>query len=325
MQLPNAEQLRAAQAVVYQHLQPTAQYRWPLLAEALGTPVWVKHENHGALGAFKQRGGLNYLQQLRQREPDVAGLVSATRGNHGQSLASAAALHGLPLQIVVPHGNSQEKNAAMRALGAELIEHGDDFQAACEHAAHIAETQHWHRVPAFHPDLIAGVASYCLELLSAAPKLARVYVPIGMGSGICAMLAARAALAHPVEVIGVVSQHAPAYARSFNSQQRHCISSHTVLADGMACSTPDPQALQWIREGVARIVEVSDSEVAAAMRLLFSATHNVAEGAGAASLAAALQERDRHQGQEVGVIISGGNVDSRLYAQVLSGQIELPG
>ncbi|SEL51944.1 threonine dehydratase [Atopomonas hussainii] len=325
MQLPNAEQLRAAQAVVYQRLQPTAQYRWPLLAEALGTPVWVKHENHGALGAFKQRGGLNYLQQLLQREPHVAGLVSATRGNHGQSLAAAAALYNLPLQIVVPHGNSQEKNAAMRALGAELIEHGDDFQAACEHAAQLAETSGWHRVPAFHPDLIAGVASYCLELLSAAPQLARVYVPIGMGSGICAMLAARAALQHSVEVIGVVSKHAPAYARAFTSGERQCIASQTLLADGMACSTPDPQALRWIREGVSRIVEVSDREVAAAMRLLFSATHNVAEGAGAASLAAALQEREQHHGAEIGVIISGGNVDSRLYAQVLAEQLDLLG
>lgn len=321
--LPDAQELQRAAEVVYRHLKPTAQYRWPLLAQALGTPVWVKHENHGSLGAFKQRGGLYYLEQLRQREPKVRGIVSATRGNHGQSLAFACAQHALALQVVVPHGNSREKNAAMQSLGAELIEHGDDFQAAREHAATLAEQHGLHSVPSFHPHLVAGVASYCLELLQAAPQLAKVYVPIGMGSGICAMLAARAALKHPVQIIGVVSQHAPAYALSFMRGTATCAPATTLLADGLACSTPDSNALAAILAGVERIVTVSDAEIATAMQLLFRSTHNAAEGAGASSLAAALQERAQHHGQEVGVIITGGNIDSAQFAHVLQGTAPL--
>jgi threonine dehydratase len=313
---------------VHAVLPPTPQFRWPLLEAALaqrpgdGTQLWVKHENHGPVGAFKLRGGLVYLQAMAARGERPAGLVSATRGNHGQSIALSAQRHGLPATIVVPRGNSREKNAAMRALGAELIEHGDDFQAAREHAQALAAQRGWHMVPSFHADLVAGVASYALELFGAMPAAAplhTVYVPIGLGSGACGVIAARDALGLATEVVGVVSSGAPAYALSIAAGQpvSHAVS--TVLADGMACRTPEPAALAMLQRGLARVVQVSDAQVAAAMRQLFEATHQVAEGAGAAAWAAALADRAQAAGRRSAVILSGGNVDRDLYAPVLAG------
>lgn len=245
-------------------------------------------------------------------------MVSATRGNHGQSIALAAARHGMRAVVVVPHGNSVEKNAAMRAWGATLVEHGEDFQAAREHAAALAQAQGLTVVPSFHPLLVQGVATYALELLRALAALDVVYVPIGMGSGICGLIAAREALGLRTQIVGVVSAHAPAYALSFRQRALVTHPTTTRLGDGMACSTPDPQALEWIWRHAERVVEVGDDELAAAMRLLFRATHNVAEGAGAAALAAALQERGRLQGRRVAVVLSGGNVDSDVFAGVLA-------
>lgn len=310
--------LESAAALVHRTLTPTAQHHWPLLSARLGTETWVKHENHCPTGAFKVRGGLTYFAALSARQPELRRVVCATRGNHGQSVALAGARCGLAVRIVVPHGNSREKNAAMRALGAELIEHGADFQAAREHAAALAERDGAHLMPAFHGDLVRGVASYCLEFLRGAPPLDVVYVPIGLGSGIAAMIAARDALGLATEVVGVVSAHAPAYALSFAQRRAVAHPVSTRIADGMACSTPDPQALEIIWAGAARIVAVSDDEVEAAMRLLFETTHNVAEGAGAAALAAAVQERHLLPGLRVGVVLSGGNVDRALYAGVLA-------
>jgi threonine dehydratase len=317
--LPSLVQLEQAAQLVYRAMPPTPQYRWPLLCEALGTEVWVKHENHTPTGAFKVRGGLVYFDALARRTPRPAGVISATRGNHGQSVGFAAQRAGIPAVIVVPHGNSRDKNAAMRAQGVELIEHGEDFQAAREHAAALASQRGLHMVPSFDPLLVQGVGTYSVELLRAVPDLDLAYVPIGLGSGICGMIAAREALASRTEVVGVVSEHAPAYALSF--EQRRAVEApvSTRIADGMACRTPEPAALQILWHHMARVVRVTDEEVAHAMRLMFSATHNVAEGAGAAGLAAAVKECAAVRGKKVGLVLCGANVDRDVFANALSG------
>ncbi len=300
-------------------IPPTPQIRWPLLCARAGAEVWVKHENHSPVGAFKLRGGLVYFDDLTRRQPGTTGVVSATRGNHGQSIAFAAGLHGIRAVIVVPHGNSPEKNASMRALGAELIEFGRDFQESREHAARLAAEQNLHFVPSFDSLLVRGVATCSLELFEAVPSLDAVYVPIGMGSGLCGALASRAALGLATEIIGVVAASAPAYAKSFAAG--HAVSAEVspTIADGMACRVPDPDALAAIRAGVSRLVTVDESEIRAAMRHLFTDTHNVAEGAGAAALAALLQDRDRMRDRRVAAILTGGNVDAARFAEVLSG------
>jgi threonine dehydratase len=317
--LPTYEQLERAAAIVYRTLTPTPQYSWPLINADLGTEVWIKHENHTPVGAFKVRGGLVYLHELAAQQRRPSGVISATRGNHGQSIAFAAARHHLPVTIVVPHGNSREKNAAMRALGAELIEHGEDFQAAREHATALAQERDLHMVPSFHPVLVQGVATFSLELLNAVHDVEVAYVPIGLGSGICGMIAAREALGLKTEIVGVVSADAPAYARSFEYREAVERPARTAIADGLACRVPEPAALEIIWEHVSRVVEVTDDEVADAMRLLFSATHNVAEGAGAAGVAAMRKERDRLAGRKVATVLCGGNVDRDVYARVLGG------
>ncbi len=330
--LPDAAELDAAAAAVYAAMPPTPQYRWPVLEEATGVETWVKHENHTPAGAFKVRGGIVYFDRLAREGADgrgrVAGVVTATRGNHGQSVGMAARRHGIPAAVVVPRGNSREKNAAMRALGVELVEAGDDFQASVEAAQAIAAERGWHRLPSYHRDLVAGVGTYAVELFRAAPALDVVYVPIGMGSGACGALAARAALGVRAAVVGVVSAHAPAYARSLANGRVESHPALTVLADGMACRTPVPAALDALAgragaPGLDRVVEVTDAEVAEAMRLLFSATHNAAEGAGAAALAALLQERRRSpgllEGRRAAVVLCGGNVDADVFARVLAG------
>lgn len=320
--LPTLPEIENAAKIVYSAMPATPQYCWPLLCERLGGEVWVKHENHTSVGAFKVRGGLVYFAGLADgmKAPGgVRGVVSATRGNHGQSVGLAARRHGIPATIVVPRGNSREKNAAMRALGVELIEQGDDFQAAREFAEVLARDRSLHMIPSFHRLLVSGVATYCLELLRAVAGLHTVYVPIGLGSGICAMLAARNALGLRTEVVGVVSSQARAYALSFAERRPLDAPVDTRLADGMACRTPNVEALAAIWQGVDRIVEVSDLEVGHAMRTLFECTHNVAEGAGAAPLAAALQEKSRNAGRRIAVVVSGGNVDRDVFAKVLDG------
>jgi len=316
--LGSLETLERAAAIVHRVMPPTPQYAWPLLCEALGTQVWAKHENHTPVAAFKLRGGLVYFDELARSREKPAGVISATRGNHGQSVAFAAGRCGMSATIVVPHGNSREKNAAMRALGAELIEHGDDFQASREHAKQLAQERGLHMVPSFHPLLVHGVASYSLELMRAVPDLDVIYVPIGLGSGICGMIAARQALGTKAEIVGVVSDRAPAYALSVAARRpvEHAVT--TVLSDGIACRTPERDALEILWRHATHVVQVSEREVAHAMRLMFAATHNVAEGAGAAPLAAALQERERLRGRKVGVVISGGNVDRTVFADVLT-------
>ena len=303
-------ELEAAHALVREALQPSPALRWPLLCERLGGEVVVKHENHNPTGAFKVRGGLTYVDALLRRAPGTRAFVSATRGNHGQSLAFAARRAGIAAIVFVPHGNSEEKNAAMRALGAELVEHGHDFQAAREEAARYAEAHGLEMVPSFHRDLVRGVATYALELLRAHPDMQTLYVPVGLGSGICGAIAARDALGLQTEIVGVQAQGAPAYALSLKAGHPVSTNSADTLADGIATRATDPQALDIIRRGVARIVLVSDDEIAQAVRAYWSDTHTLAEGAGAAPLAAAMQERPTGK---TGLVLSGGNIDFALF------------
>ena len=323
MPLFSLPDLEAAARLVYGHMPPTPQYAWPLLAKRTGTEVWVKHENHTPTGAFKVRGGFVYMDALVRREPAVKTVVSATRGNHGQSIALAASKAGLTSLIYVPHGNSVEKNAAMRAFGAELVEHGRDFDEAKAEAKRAAAVRGLHAVPSFHPDLVKGVATYALELFRAAGDLDAVYVPIGLGSGICGLITVRDLLGLKTEIIGVVSENAAAYALSVEAKRVVETNSAATFADGMAVRQPDPVALDIIAKGVARVVRLSEDEIAAAIRAYYEDTHNLAEGAGAAPLAGLLQERTRMAGKRVGVILCGGNIDRRLFAKVLAG--ETPG
>jgi threonine dehydratase len=310
--------LEAASEIVHGIMPPTPQYCWPQLSTRVGAELWVKHENHTPVGAFKLRGGLVYLDDLKRSQPDIAGVVSATTGNHGQSIAYAATRLGLKSTIVVPHGNSPEKNRAMRAFGAELIEHGHDFQAAYEHAMGLAERENLHPVRSFHPLLVRGVASYALELFRAVPDLDVVYVPVGLGSGICGVIAAREALGLKTEIVGVVAANAATYALSYAAGKPVAINSADTFAGGLAVRVPDAAALDIIRRHAARIVTVTESEMREAIRIIFSDTHNIAEGAGAAPLAAALQERDRLRGKRVAVVQSGGNIDRALFAEILA-------
>jgi len=317
MTLPTLDEIESAAALIYRHMRPTPEIAWPLLADRLGTSVVVKHENHTPIGAFKVRGGLTYMEALRREQPEVRGVITATRGNHGQSVALAAAKAGLSATVFIPHGNSIEKNAAMRAFGAELVEEGHDFQACYEACIDRAEVEGLHLLKSFHPWLLSGVATYSYELLSAAPELDVVYVPIGLGSGICGTIAARNALGHKAEVVGVVSTEANAYALSFRAGAPIPTNSADTIADGMACRVPDADAVAVINAGAARVVQVTDEEIAVAMRAYYTDCHQIAEGAGAASLAGAMQERVRNEGRQVGVILSGGNVDMRVYREVL--------
>jgi len=316
MKLPELSELQAAGELVHRTVTPTAQICWPLLSRRAGAEVWVKHENHTPIGAFKVRGGLIYMDAIK-RQGGTKRVLAATRGNHGQSIAFAAARAGLDSTIVVPRGNSPGKNAAMQAFGAELIEHGRDFQEALEHALTLAGENGVTLVPSFDMSLAKGVASYALELLYAAPDLNTVYVPIGLGSGICGLISARDALGLKTHIVGVVSENAAAYALSFDAGEPVSTNSADTVADGMACRVPVAEALEIIHAGAERIVQVSDEEILDAMAHYLTDTHNLAEGAGAAPLAALLNEKERMAGKKVGLILSGGNADPDLVERVL--------
>jgi threonine dehydratase len=308
MSLFTLDQIEAAAQVVYRDFQATPQYRWDLLSERLGTDCWVKHENHTPVGAFKIRGGLTYFDKLNKANALPKQVISATRGNHGQSMGWATRAHGIACTIVVPHGNSVEKNAAMRALGVTLIEHGNEFQEAREHAYQLAAERGAHMVPSFHMDLVLGVSTYWLEFFKAVPQMEVVYVPIGMGSGAAAAIAAKLALGQKAKIVGVVSSHATSYADSMAAGRVVESAVSTVLA-----------ALEILMAHIDHIVLVTDDEVAAAMRAIYVDTHNVAEGAGAASFAGAMQEREQLKGKVVGTALCGGNVDAAVFAKVLAG------
>jgi threonine dehydratase len=307
------DELERAQQTVHAAMPPTAAHAWPLLAQRLGTSVVVKHENHTPAGAFKVRGGLVYRARLTRERPQTAGIISATTGNHGQSLAFAAGRHALPVTIYVPHGNSIEKNRAMKAFGATLIEHGEDFEAARDEAKRHATRDGLEIVPSFHPDLCLGVSTYALELFRAASDVDVLYVPIGQGSGISGCILARDLLGLKTEIVGVQSTEAPSYALSFKAGTIVSTNSSNTRADGVATRIPDPEAFEIIRKGASRIVEVTDDEIGAAIRAYWTDTHNLAEGAGAAALAAALQEKTKLRGKRVGLILSGGNIDFELF------------
>jgi threonine dehydratase len=318
------DDLEAARALVATAFAPTPQYAWPLLGDVVSegqepVEVWVKHENHTPIGAFKVRGGLVYLDRLMRERPHVAGVVSATRGNHGQSLAYAGRAFGVPVVIVVPFGNSPDKNAAMRGFGAELVEHGRDYQAAREHASVLAAERGLEVVPPFHRDLACGVGTYALELFEAVPGLAAVYAPVGMGSGLAGLLTVRDLLGLECEIVGVVSDRAPATARSLEAGHVVATDDALTFADGVACRQPDPDAIAIMLAGGARIVTVSEDAIADAMRTLQRTTHQTPEPAGAAPLAGLLAERARWAGRRVAVVLSGGNVDTPMLAEVLAG------
>ena len=317
MNLPDLTQIRDAQEIIYRHMRPTPQHSWPLINQRLGTEAWIKHENHTPVGAFKLRGALVYIDWLKQTQPQLGGVVAATRGNHGQGVGMAARLFGLKAVIVVPRGNSKEKNRAMVAQGAELVEHGDDFQESLEFARTLAEQRGYAMVDSFHERLVMGTATYALELLEATPPLDAVYVPIGLGSSISGVSAARNALDLKTEIVGVVAAESPSYALSFKQHKVVEAPARTLIADGLACRRPNPEAMETIWENVARIVEVSDEEIADAMRAYYQDTHNLAEGAGAAALAGALKEQPLRG--RIAIILTGANVDASTYAGVLTG------
>ena len=320
MPLFSLADLEAAAELVHTVVPATPQLAWPLLASRTGAEVWVKHENHTPIGAFKVRGGVTYMDWLKRAGPKASGVISATRGNHGQSIALAGRRAGLPVTILVPHGNSIEKNAAMEGFGAELIVHGRDFDEAKDYAARLAKERKLHFVPSFDAMLVKGVATYALELFRAVPDLHTVYAPIGMGSGICGLISARDLLGLATEIVGVVAETAPAVALSVEAGHLVPTNSAATFADGMACRDPHPEAVEIIRRGAARVVRVGEDAIAEAIRVYFAATHNVAEGAGAAPLAALLAERERMAGKRVGLILSGGNIDTAVLTTVLQGQ-----
>lgn len=307
-----------ASSIVYETLQPTLCYNWPLLAEACGCEVWVKHENQTPTGAFKVRGGLVHMR-LRKERGETNGVITASTGNHGQSIPFAARREGIPAAVVVPENNSREKNAAMRSLGAELIEIGHDFNAAKDEAERIARERGYDMVASFQPELVMGVSTYAHELFATAGELDTVYVPIGLGSGICGVIAARDMLNLKTEVVGVVSEKANAYALSFAAGKPVATNSAASFAEGMAVRIPHPDAVDYINKGAARVVTVAEDTIAEAMRLIFSATHNVSEGAGAGALAAVLHERDAMAGKRVGVVLSGCNIDVERFCMVMNG------
>ena len=313
------QELEEAVAVVHGAMPPTPQYSWPLLCERLGSEVWVKHENQTPIGAFKLRGGLVFLKNLQESGEDITGVITATRGNHGQSIALAGRKHGVPVTVYVPRGNSVEKNRAMRAFGAELVEHGADFDEARVESDRVAAEKGLTFVPSFHRWLVLGVATYAYELFQAVGDLDEVYVPVGMGSGICGLISARDALGLTTKIVGVVAENAPAYSLSFDAGEVRETNSAMTFADGVACRVPAQEALDVIRRGADRIVRVSEDEIAAAMRAYYSDTHNLAEGAGAAPLAAALKERDARGRRKIGLILTGGNIDMPMFHTVLGG------
>jgi threonine dehydratase len=320
MSLFTLDELAAATATVRTYVPPTPAYAWPLLAERVGATVVVKHENHTPTGSFKARGGLVYVDALCRANRGLKGLVTATRGNHGQSIALAAARNGVPVVIVVPEGNSREKNAAMQAFGGELLTRGKDFDESRAVAAQIQNERGYHYVPSFHRDLVKGVATYAFELLQNFADLDVVYVPIGMGSGICGMITVRDLLGLRTEIVGVVAERAPAFALSFAAGRPVPTSSAHTFADGVACRDPQAEAFAIVKAGAARVVTVSEDEIAEAIRIYYTTTHNLAEGAGAAPLAALLKERARCAGRRAGLVLSGGNIDMPLLAQVLRGE-----
>jgi threonine dehydratase len=319
MDLPGLDEIRRATDLVRTVMPPTPTYTWPLLNARTGAELWIKHENHSPVGAFKLRGAMVYMDWLAREQPHLTGVVAATRGNHGQGVALAAKRRGWTATIVIPHGNSREKNRAMQALGGELIEHGDDFQAANEYATELAAERGLHKVASFARPLVVGTATYALELFQSAPELDTIFVPVGLGSSICGVTAVRNALGLKTKIVGVVASASPSYALSFAAGKVIPHEAGTKIADGLACRLPVEEALEVILKNVDRFVEVSEDEIRAAMRAVYEDTHNIAEGAAAASIAAVLKDRERIAGKRVAAVLTGGNVDREVFLDALNG------
>jgi threonine dehydratase len=317
--LPGLDEIRRATEIVRTVTPPTPTYTWPLLNERCGAEVWIKHENHSPVGAFKLRGAMVYMDWLAREQSHLTGVVAATRGNHGQGVALAAKRRGWTATIVVPHGNSREKNRAMQALGAELVEHGDDFQAANEYATELAAERGVHKVASFARHLVVGTGTYALEMFQAAPELDTVFVPVGLGSSICGVIAVREALGLKTKVVGVVAAASPSYSLSFAAGKVVPHEAGTKIADGLACRLPVAEALEVMLKHVDRFVEVTEDKIRSAMRAIYEDTHNIAEGAAAAAIAAVLKERDSIAGKRVGAVLTGGNVDREVFLEALNG------
>lgn len=317
--LPTLREIEAAAELIRPHVPATPTYRWPLLEQGLGCELWLKHENHTPVGAFKIRGGLVYMDELKRQQPEVRGVIAATTGNHGQSIAFAARQNGLRAVIVVPHGNNPGKNNAMRSLGAELVEHGREFQEALEFSRELATKEGLHAIPSFHPWLVRGVATYALEMFRSMPEPDVVFVPIGLGSGFCGIAAAREALGLKTRIIGVVSEHAPAYALSFQQGRFIEQPSTTRVAEGVACKTPNREALEHVTHHAHDVVTVNDDEALAAMREIIQATHNIAEGSGALAYAAMKKQADQWKDRRAGCVLTGGNASMEMLTKAFAG------
>jgi threonine dehydratase len=311
----NLKQLEQAAAIVHKTIRPTLQHNWPQLCQSTGCDVWVKHENHTPTTAFKVRGGMHLLHQISRSPDRPKGLISATRGNHGQSLAFAGSRADIPVSIVVPENNNQDQNRAIKSLGAELIIFGEDFEAARLHSLDLQQEYGYEPIPPFCRDLVVGVASYALEFLSTIKDMHTVYVPIGMGSGICGLIKTRDLLGLKTEIVGVVAEGAPTFSQSFEAGKIIPTKSVNTIADGVATRAPLEEAFDIILAGASRIVTVSDELIKAAMLQYYQSTHNLAEGAGAAPLAALNKERAKMKGKKVGLILTGGMIDLNRFIE----------
>lgn len=322
MEFPSFEDALRARELVMQHLRRTPTWSYPALSRELGCELFIKHENHQPIGAFKVRGGISLMASLSDLERG-RGVVAATRGNHGLSLAYAARLFGTRAVIVVPHGNNPEKNEAMRALGAELVEYGRDFDEACQQAERLVASQGLRYIhSAEEPAMLAGVASLGIELFEDVPDLDYVFVPVGLGSGICGICLARGVLSPRTQVVGVQAERAPSIYLSWKQKRLVTTESADTFADGLATRVPAELTLEVIQRDVADFVAVGEGAIAWAIRDLLRYTHNLAEGAGAAPLAAIRERRDWVRGKRVAMIMSGGNIDTATLKRVLDGEIE---
>jgi len=317
----NLMELEQAATDIYQVTPATPQYNWPLLAKTTGCDVWVKHENHTPTAAFKVRGGIHLLNQLMKANNKPKGIISATRGNNGQSLSYASKRAGLPLTIVVPECNNIDQNNAIQGFGADLVVHGKDFEAARKHSLILQQELGYQAIAPFEKSLIVGVASYAIELFSAIKDLDTVYVPIGMGSGICGLIKTRDLLNLKTKIVGVVAEGAPTFALSFAAGKVVNTDYANTIADGVATSAPIEEAFEIIKKGASRVITVNDLEIAKAMYQYYQTTHNLSEGAGAVPLAGLMKEKQQMKGKKVGLILSGGNIDFESFNKHVSSAI----
>jgi len=314
----NLDELHQAKELIHTVMPATPAYNWPQINSNTGCNVWVKHENHTPTTAFKVRGGIYLLDKLSRSKNKPPGIISATRGNHGQSLSFSGASKGIPVVIVAPECNSADQNRAIKSFGAKLILHGVDFEASRQYSHKLQEENGYFHVPPFCRDLVIGVATYALEFMSAVKDLDTIYVPVGMGSGICGLIKTRDLLGLKTKIVGVVAEGAPTFYQSFQAGHIIPTSEANTIADGVATSSPMEEGFEIIKHGAERIVKVSDQQIAEAMYQYYKFTHNLAEGAGATALAALNKEKQLMAGKKVGVILTGGNIDFKRFCEYVA-------